>query len=67
MMKQPFIANLYDVFLKARPRPVKPYYMMITQVMQTEFSTALSGIKRPGGALNYAQKQIVHILGVESQ
>ncbi|MFZ3065572.1 MAG: extracellular solute-binding protein [Nitrospirota bacterium] len=63
--RQPFITCLYDVFMKARPRPVTPYYMMITQVMQPEFSAALSGIKTPEEALNSAHKQIEHIMKVE--
>jgi multiple sugar transport system substrate-binding protein len=63
--KQPFIASLYRIFLTARPRPVTPYYMMITQVMQPEFSAALSGIKTPEEALGSAQKQIEHILNME--
>ena len=63
--EQPFIASLYDVFMKARPRPVSPYYMMITQVMQPEFSAALSGIKTPEEALKSAHKQTEHILKIE--
>ncbi len=63
--KQPFIVSFYEIFLNARPRPVTPYYMMITQVMQPEFSAALSGIKTPEEALKSAQKQIEHILKVE--
>lgn len=62
LREQPFIAGLYDVFMKAKPRPVSPYYMMITQVMQPEFSAALSGIKTPEKALSSAQKQISHII-----
>ncbi len=62
---QPFVAGLYEVFMKARSRPVSPYYMMITQVMQPEFSAALSGIKTPAEALRSAQKQIAHILRAE--
>lgn len=65
MKEQPFIASLYNVFMKAKPRLVSPYYMMITQVMQPEFSAALSGIKTPEEALKSAQKQIEHILKVE--
>jgi multiple sugar transport system substrate-binding protein len=65
MEKQPFIASLYEIFLNARPRPVTPYYMMITQIMQPEFSAALSGIKTPEEALGSAQKQIEHILNME--
>jgi multiple sugar transport system substrate-binding protein len=48
---QPFIAGLYEVFLNARPRPVSPYYMAMTQIMQPEFSAAISGIKSPEEAL----------------
>ncbi len=63
--EQPFIAGLYHVFMNARPRPVTPYYMMITQVMQPEFSAALSGVRTPREALDSAHRQIEHILGAE--
>lgn len=63
--KQPFIVSLFDILMKARPRPVTPYYMMMTQVMQPEFSAAISGIKTPEKALGSAQKQIENILGAE--
>jgi multiple sugar transport system substrate-binding protein len=62
LREQPFVAALYPIFMKARPRPVTPYYMMITQVLQPEFSAVLSGIKTPEAALDSAQKQIEHIL-----
>jgi multiple sugar transport system substrate-binding protein len=60
--RQPFIASLYDILMKARPRPVSPYYMMMTQVMQPEFSAIISGIRTPGDGLRSAQRQIEHIL-----
>jgi multiple sugar transport system substrate-binding protein len=63
--KQPFMVSLFDIMMKARPRPVTPYYMMITQVMQPEFSAAISGIKTPERALGSAQKQIENILEAE--
>jgi multiple sugar transport system substrate-binding protein len=63
--KQPFMAGLYDVFMNARPRPVSPYYMMMTQVLQPEFSAIISGIKTPEAGLKAAQRQIEHILGME--
>ncbi len=62
---QPFLADLYKVYMAARPRPVTPYYMMITQVLQPEFSAAISGIKSPADALGSAEKQITHILRAE--
>lgn len=64
--KQPFIVALYEVFMKAKPRPVSPYYMMMSQVMQPEFSAAISGIKTPEEALRSAKIQIEHILEIEN-
>jgi multiple sugar transport system substrate-binding protein len=63
LREQPFVAGLFEVFMKARPRPVSPYYMMITQVMQPEFSAAITRIKTPKQALRSSQKQIAHIIG----
>jgi multiple sugar transport system substrate-binding protein len=57
---------LYGVFLQARPRPVTPYYMMISQVLQPEFSAVLAGIKSPEDALDSAEKQVRHIFGERS-
>jgi multiple sugar transport system substrate-binding protein len=65
LREQPFMASLYDIFMQARPRPVTPYYMIITQIMQPEFSAVLSGLKTPEAALDSAQHQIEHILGAE--
>lgn len=65
LRKQPLTAFLYDVFMTARPRPVTPYYMFITGVLQPEFSAVISGIKSPADALGSAEKQITHILGAE--
>jgi multiple sugar transport system substrate-binding protein len=62
---QPLLPRLYGIFMEASPRPVTPYYMMITQVLQPEFSAALSGIKSPEEALRSARKQVEHILGGE--
>lgn len=63
--EQPFVAGLHDIFMKARPRPVTPYYMKITQALQPEFSAAISGIKSPREALDSVQEQISRTL--ESQ
>jgi multiple sugar transport system substrate-binding protein len=60
--RQPFVARLSDVFAMARPRPVSPYYMMMTQVMQPHFSAIISGIKTPGEGLASVDKELEHIL-----
>ena len=61
--EQPFMTSLYGVMQNARPRPVTPYYMVITQVLQPAFSAALTGGQTPAAALASAQGQIAHILG----
>jgi multiple sugar transport system substrate-binding protein len=65
LAEQPFIAGLYDIFMNARPRPVTPFYMMITQVLQPEFSAALTGVRTPALALESAGLQIGHIMEIE--
>jgi multiple sugar transport system substrate-binding protein len=60
--RQPFISSLERIFLTARPRPVTPYYLMFSQVMQPEFSAAVTGIKSPAEALRSAKLQMEHIL-----
>ncbi len=65
LAEQPFIAGLYGILMHARPRPVTPYYMMMTQVMQPEFSAALTGVSNPAEALGSAARQTGHIMGIE--
>jgi multiple sugar transport system substrate-binding protein len=62
---QPFTTSLYDSFEHASPRPITPFYIMISQVIQPEFSAVLSGIRGPEEALKAAGEQIEHILTVE--
>jgi multiple sugar transport system substrate-binding protein len=62
---QPLLPRLYRIFMEASPRPVTPYYMMITHVLQAEFSAALSGIKSPEEALGSVRKQVEHMVGGE--
>jgi multiple sugar transport system substrate-binding protein len=61
----PFIAELLPIFETSRPRPVSPYYMMISQVLQIEFSAILAGIRTPEEALASAQEQVEHIVEIE--
>jgi len=59
---QPFTAQLHQVFERARPRPVTPFYVMISQHMQTEFSAVLVNLKTPDDALKTLQAEIDGIL-----
>lgn len=60
----PFMVALLPHFERARPRPVTPYYGMISDVLQSEFSAAVSGVRTPAVALERAQKRADHLMGV---
>jgi len=62
---QPLLDTFYHIFLKAKPRPVTPYYMMISQVLQSEFSSILLGVKEPAEALSSAKRKIDYIFKLE--
>jgi len=59
---QPFLGRLERVFAAARPRPVTPQYVRVSQVLQSDFSAAISGLKTPRAALAHAQARIEEIL-----
>lgn len=59
----PFIARLRGMVERARPRPVTPYYLLISDVLQSEFSAAVAGLRSPEEALKRAQKQVDHLTG----
>lgn len=59
----PFIARLRGMVERGRPRPVTPYYLLISDVLQSEFSAAIAGLRSPEEALKRAQKQVDHLTG----
>jgi multiple sugar transport system substrate-binding protein len=62
---QPFVVDLLPVLMTARPRPVTPYYLMMSQILQAEFSAIITGIKSPEKGLGEAREQIEFLLGNE--
>jgi len=60
----PLIARLLPMLERAKPRPLTPYYPMITDTLQAEFSAAITGIRSPDEALGRAQSLIDHMTGV---
>ena len=62
---QPFVGRLARVFAAARPRPVTPQYVRVSQVLQSDFSAAISGLRTPQAALAHAQRRIEAILGAD--
>jgi trehalose/maltose transport system substrate-binding protein len=59
----PRIAALLPLLERARPRPVTPYYQLVADVLQGEFSAAVTGVRPPGEALRRAQRQVDRIMG----
>lgn len=64
---QPRLPALYPVLAAARPRPVTPYYLMLSQVLQPELSAAIVGVRSPETALVQARRQMAAVLGREAE
>jgi multiple sugar transport system substrate-binding protein len=61
----PSLEDLYRVFLTAKPRPVTPYYLMLSQILQPELSAVVVGRKTPVEALASAGKQMRRLVDFE--
>jgi len=59
---QPHLADLYRIFETARPRPVIPAYVAVSQELQPELSAALTNVKTPEAALASAAEKINAVL-----
>lgn len=59
---QPFLGTLARVFASARPRPVTPQYVRVSQVLQADFSAAVAGLRPAAAALAHAQRRLEEIL-----
>jgi multiple sugar transport system substrate-binding protein len=60
---RPVMPRFHDLMLAARPRPVTPYYLMLSTTLQPEFSAALVAVKTPRQALEQARKRLEYMLG----
>lgn len=59
----PYLADLLPSLHQVQPRPVTPYYLMISQILQPELSAVVSGMRSPKEAMRSAQQQIEHLMG----
>ena len=57
----PLLAKLLPMLDGARSRPKTPYYAMISDTLESEFSAAITGIRTPERALDRAQALVDHI------
>ncbi len=58
----PHMPRFHDLALGARPRPVTPYYLMMSTTLQPEFSAALVGVKSPEQAVASARRRLEYLL-----
>jgi multiple sugar transport system substrate-binding protein len=58
----PSMPRFHDLALTARPRPVTPYYLMLSTTVQPEFSAVLVGVKSPQQAIGYARRRLEYML-----
>lgn len=59
----PVLKDLLPSLERVQARPVTPYYLMISQILQPELSAVVTGIRTPQHAMQVAQQQIEHLLG----
>jgi len=62
---QPILSTLQPILERARPRPVTPFYPMVSQILQSEFSAVLAGLRPPRTALVAAERELLHTLLLE--
>jgi multiple sugar transport system substrate-binding protein len=63
LAESPLSASLAPILLQAQPRPVTPYYMMMSSELQSQFSAAVSGIRTPQEAMKRATHSVELLTG----
>jgi multiple sugar transport system substrate-binding protein len=59
----PMSVKLAPILEQAQPRPVTPYYLMMSTELQSQFSAAISGIRSPEEAMKRASRSIELLTG----
>ena len=60
---RPLLKDLYPILLMAKPRPVTPYYLLLSQAIQPEVSAVVVGRKSPKEALDAIRRLVEQIMG----
>jgi multiple sugar transport system substrate-binding protein len=60
--ERPAMPQLLALALAGRPRPVTPYYLLLSATVQPEFSAALVGVKPPERAIADARARLRYFL-----
>jgi ABC-type sugar transport system permease subunit len=62
LKESPYYHDLYEVLLKARPRPIHPEYPRISSILQEHVSAVLVGVERPQEAALQMDQSIESLL-----
>jgi multiple sugar transport system substrate-binding protein len=60
--RHPVLPRIHELMLAARPRPVTPYYLVLSSTLQPEFSAVLVGLKPPPQAIRDGRQRVEHFL-----
>ncbi len=63
---RPLLKDLYPILLGAKPRPVTPYYLLVSQAVQPEVSAVVVGRRSPAEALNVIRRHVDQIMGEQT-
>lgn len=63
LQARPFLRDLYPILLGAKPRPLTPYYLLLSQTVQPEVSALVVGRKSPKEALDAIRRRVDQIMG----
>ena len=58
----PRLPQIHALMLAGRPRPVTPYYLVLSTTLQPEFSAVLVGLKPPHRAIREGRQRLEHFL-----
>jgi multiple sugar transport system substrate-binding protein len=58
----PALPHIHELTLGGRPRPVTPYYVMLSTTLQPELSAALVGVKTPAQSVADARRRLEFLL-----
>jgi multiple sugar transport system substrate-binding protein len=62
----PSLSTFFPFLQQAQPRPVSPFYLMASQVLQSEISAIITGLKPVELAVKDAEQQLRRILAIDS-
>lgn len=58
----PNLPRIHSLAAAGRPRPVTPYYLMLSTTLQPEFSAVLVGVKTPRQTMTQARRRLEYML-----